>query len=87
MILGGGDGGLIKELLDLEEKPAFVTMIDIDEIVMEACNQFMPKVCGPYLQKANREGQRHKVITGDAIAFMKEALVRASRLKHNKFST
>ena len=43
LILGGGDGGLIKELFELGDNcPKFVTMVDIDEMVMEACNKFMP---------------------------------------------
>ena len=43
LILGGGDGGLIKELFELGDNcPAFVTMVDIDEMVMEACNKFLP---------------------------------------------
>ena len=37
LILGGGDGALIKELLDLKRPPKFVTMVDIDEMVMDAC--------------------------------------------------
>jgi len=42
LILGGGDGGLIKELFELGDNcPAFVTMVDIDEMVMEACSKFM----------------------------------------------
>jgi spermine synthase len=48
LILGGGDGGLIKELFELgDNSPAFVTMVDIDEMVMEACSKFMPS--GKYL--------------------------------------
>ena len=50
-------------------------MVDIDEMVMDACAEFMPSVCGPYLKKENREGPRHKIIAGDAIAFMKDKLV------------
>jgi spermidine synthase len=76
LILGGGDGGLLKELLDLAEPPAFVTMVDIDETVMDACSELMPSVCGKYLAKGNREGQRHKVVTGCALEFIKNALVR-----------
>ena len=36
LILGGGDGGLLKELLDLpkDQRPSFITMVDIDEVVM-----------------------------------------------------
>ncbi|TRY68607.1 hypothetical protein TCAL_04573 [Tigriopus californicus] len=74
LILGGGDGALIQELFALENPPSFVTMVDIDAMVMDACNQFMPNVCGKFLDRSNWEGPNHKIIAGDAIAFMKECL-------------
>ena len=51
--MGGGDGGLLKELLELPQGqvPAFITMVDIDEMVMDACAEFMPSVCGKYLRR------------------------------------
>jgi spermine synthase len=75
--LGGGDGGLLKELVDLPEgqKPAFVTMVDIDEVVMEGCAKFMPNVCGKYLKKENWNGPNYKIIAGCAIQYMKDCLV------------
>ena len=39
LILGGGDGALLHELL--KEKPKFVTMVDIDEAVIRACREHM----------------------------------------------
>ena len=39
LILGGGDGALLHELL--KEKPKFVTMVDIDEVVIDACKEHM----------------------------------------------
>ncbi len=77
LILGGGDGGLLKELLELQgdEVPAFVTMVDIDEMVMEACAEYMPSVCGKYLKRENWDGPNYKVINGCAIQFMKDCLV------------
>lgn len=47
-ILGGGDGALLYELL--KEKPKFVTMLEIDEMVMEACNKYMKSICGDVLE-------------------------------------
>merc|ERR1712203_719573 len=57
LILGGGDGGLLKELLELPkgQVPAFITMVEIDEMVMTACSEFMPSVCGKYTKKENWE--------------------------------
>merc|ERR1711990_1179458 len=43
LILGGGDGALLYELL--EENPKFVTMVDIDDVVMTACREHMRSVC------------------------------------------
>ena len=45
LILGGGDGALLHELL--KEKPKFVTMVDIDEAVIRACKEHMR--CDPWL--------------------------------------
>ena len=73
--MGGGDGGIINELFKQEKKPKFVTMVDIDDMVMEACNKFMPSVCGKFLDKKTREGPNHKVIAGCAIKFLAEAKV------------
>lgn len=74
LILGGGDGALLKELLELpeENRPGFITMVDIDEVVMDVCAEFMPSVCGEYLQRSNWNGPNYKIIAGCAIQFMKE---------------
>ena len=76
LILGGGDGALMKELMALESKPKFVTMVDIDEVVMDACTEFMPSIAGDYMARDKRDGKNYKVIIGDAIKFLKEKLVR-----------
>lgn len=47
-ILGGGDGALLYELL--KENPKFVTMLEIDEMVMQACNKYMNTICGNVLE-------------------------------------
>ncbi|XP_076246193.1 spermine synthase isoform X2 [Calliopsis andreniformis] len=71
VILGGGDGGLLWELL--KEKPKFVTMLEIDDIVMKACSQHMRSICGDCLDK--RKGENYEIIVGDcakALAHMIE---------------
>ena len=71
LILGGGDGGLLKSILELSNvKPKQVTMVDLDEMVIKACSQFMNKTCGHYMDE--REGLIYKVIIGDALSFMKD---------------
>lgn len=68
LILGGGDGALLWELL--KEKPKFVTMIDIDDVVMKACRKHMKSVCGTCMD--NYDGENYKIIVGDAIKYMKD---------------
>ena len=68
LILGGGDGGLLKSVQELSSKPRKVTMVDLDEVVLKACSKYMKKTCGQYLD--HRENDRQKVIIGDALEFM-----------------
>ncbi|XP_018400435.1 PREDICTED: spermine synthase isoform X3 [Cyphomyrmex costatus] len=63
VILGGGDGGLLWELL--KEKPKFVTMLEIDDIVMKACSQHMRSICGDCLDK--RKDDNYEIIVGDCV--------------------
>lgn len=62
-ILGGGDGALLYELL--KEKPKHVVMLEIDEMVMVACNQYMRSVCGDVLEK--RKADNFEIIVGDCM--------------------
>ena len=80
LILGGGDGALIKELFELKPAPKFVTMVDIDDMVMDACSKHMRSACGNFLDRDNREGPNHKIIAGCAIKFLKEAIVRCQSI-------
>ncbi|XP_022661400.1 spermine synthase-like [Varroa jacobsoni] len=66
LILGGGDGGLLHELL--KEKPKFVTMIDIDDVVMKSCRKFLRGACGDALD--SYEGDNYQVIVGDCLKYM-----------------
>ena len=66
LILGGGDGALLHELL--KESPKFVTMVDIDETVMTACKEHMRSVCGSVLDKY--DGENYKIIADDAFKWL-----------------
>lgn len=70
LILGGGDGGLLHELL--KENPKFVTMVDIDKVVVEACRVHLRGACGDTLD--NLQTDKYHVIIGDCIKFMEEAI-------------
>lgn len=56
-ILGGGDGALLYELL--KENPKYVSMLEIDEMVMQACNVHMKSICGDVLE--TRKGVNYDV--------------------------
>ncbi|XP_018018625.1 spermine synthase-like [Hyalella azteca] len=47
LILGGGDGALMHELL--QECPKHVLMVDIDEAVMRCCKKYLRNACGSTL--------------------------------------
>lgn len=56
-ILGGGDGALLYELL--KEQPKYVTMLEIDEVVMQACNVHLKSICGDVLE--THKGENYDV--------------------------
>jgi len=63
LILGGGDGALLHELL--KENPKFVIMVDIDSVVLEACRQYLRAACFDTLDKM--ETDKYHIIIGDAL--------------------
>ncbi|KAH8369680.1 hypothetical protein KR093_000596 [Drosophila rubida] len=67
-ILGGGDGALLYELL--KEKPKHVVMLEIDELVMQACNKYLNTICGDVLEK--RKTDQYEIIVGDCVEYMKK---------------
>ncbi|XP_014358670.2 spermine synthase isoform X1 [Papilio machaon] len=72
VILGGGDGALLYELL--KEKPKFVWMLEIDEMVMRACDTHLRSICGDVLER--RKGDNYEIIVEDCMVtvnkFIKE---------------
>jgi len=66
LILGGGDGALLHELL--KEEPKFVTMVDIDEAVMRACKEHLRSACGDVLDTF--ETEKYKIIADDALKWL-----------------
>ncbi|XP_059475565.1 spermine synthase isoform X2 [Neocloeon triangulifer] len=66
LILGGGDGALLWELL--KEKPKFVTMLEIDDVVMQSCKKYLRKCCGTCLDTYDAEN--YKIIVGDCIKWL-----------------
>lgn len=84
LILGGGDGGLLKCLLTLKDPPNHITLVEIDEDVMRACSQHVPSICEPFLSQ--REGSNFKVVTGDCFQYLENAKVRRHCCSNVKLS-
>jgi S-adenosylmethionine decarboxylase proenzyme len=63
VILGGGDGGVLSELL--KKGPESVVLVDIDEAVIKASKKHMESVCG-----ASFSDSRVEVVIADAFAYL-----------------
>ncbi|ODM87058.1 Spermine synthase [Orchesella cincta] len=57
LVLGGGDGALLHELR--KEDPKKVIMVEIDDMVMQACKTHLRSVCGDTLD--NYQGDNYEV--------------------------
>ncbi len=66
LVIGGGDGGTIREVCKYPglEK---VTMVEIDEAVVRACKQHLPKIARDF------SNPKVNLIIGDGIKFISEA--------------
>ncbi|KAG8590049.1 hypothetical protein GDO81_006608 [Engystomops pustulosus] len=70
LILGGGDGGILYELVKL--KPKMVTMVEISfsyQMVIDGCRQHMRKTCGDVLD--NLKGDCYQVLVEDCVPVLK----------------
>ncbi|XP_042547529.1 spermine synthase-like [Dipodomys spectabilis] len=67
LILGGGDGGILWEIV--QQQPRMVTMVEIDQMVIDACKKHMQKTCGNILD--NLKGERHQVLIEDCIPVLR----------------
>jgi len=71
-ILGGGDGGVLQELLrslePLGKLPRELYMIEIDEKVMQLCREHLPGVCGDAF-----DSRHARVVVGDAFDWISKA--------------
>ncbi|XP_038613131.1 spermine synthase [Tachyglossus aculeatus] len=67
LILGGGDGGILYEIVKL--KPKMVTMVEIDQMVIDNCKKYMRQTCGDVLDNLN--GDCYQVLIEDCIPVLK----------------
>ena len=66
LILGGGDGGMLEEVLK-HRGVETVTMVDIDDTVVEISKQHLRKICRDAF-----EDPRGELVIADAAAFVKD---------------
>ncbi|XP_069101920.1 spermine synthase-like isoform X2 [Argopecten irradians] len=78
LILGGGDGGLLYELLKME--PRHVLMVEIDEEVISACSTYMKEVCHGVMDKF--EGPNYKIQIGDCMDVLRESIASGRKFDY-----
>jgi spermidine synthase len=64
LIIGGGDGGALEEVLK-HDSVETVTLVEIDEAVVECSREFLPSICG-----AAFEDPRATIVIDDGVAFV-----------------
>ncbi|XP_006627812.2 spermine synthase [Lepisosteus oculatus] len=68
LILGGGDGGILCEAVKL--KPKMVTMVEIDQMVIDGCRQHLRGTCGDVLDRL--KGDCYEVLVEDCVPVLKK---------------
>nr|XP_039270506.1 spermine synthase-like [Styela clava] len=68
LILGGGDGGILHYLRD--RCPAMITMIDIDQIVIDAAKIHLQGICHDALDSLS--GENYEIIISDCVVYLKK---------------
>lgn len=70
LVIGGGDGGTIREVLKYPQVKS-VTMVEIDEVVVNASKSHMPGLASEF------QNPKLRLIIGDGIEFVKKAAAAA----------
>ncbi len=66
LVIGGGDGGTVRELVRHENLKT-ITMVEIDEVVVRGSKQFLPNIASAL------DHPKLKLLIEDGIKFVKEA--------------
>ncbi|XP_072036289.1 spermine synthase-like [Amphiura filiformis] len=74
LILGGGDGGILHEVL--KEKPKFITMVEIDQVVIDAAIKHLRGIC--YNAMDSLRGPNYEVLVEDCIPIL-EAYIKEGK--------
>lgn len=72
LILGGGDGALLHELL--KENPMFVTLVEIDEVVIKACSQYFDPFGEVFRAEGSNKISNYKVIVEDCLKVLRQSI-------------
>ncbi len=72
MIIGGGDGGVLREVLKYDSVKK-VVQIELDEAVIVACRKYIPEICGDW------KDSRVELLIGDGAEFVKKARARGEK--------
>ena len=78
VILGGGDGALLYELL--KEQPKFVTMLELDKVVMDACKKYMRSACGNVLD--NYKGENYEILVDDCVKLLNKYIKEGKKFDY-----
>ncbi|EEB20051.1 Spermine synthase, putative [Pediculus humanus corporis] len=78
IILGGGDGCLLWELL--KENPKFITMLELDEVVIKACGVYLRSSCGNCLD--NYKGDKYEIIVGDCFETLEKFIKEGKKVDY-----
>ncbi len=66
LVIGGGDGGTVRELLRHDSVEQII-MVEIDKVVVDACRQFLPQIAHQL------DNPKLNLVIGDGIEFVKNA--------------
>lgn len=75
LVLGGGDGGILHEILN--ENPNFVTMLELDEAVLNVARKHLRGVCGDSLD--SYEGKNYKIILGNCVVQLEKFVAEGTQ--------
>ncbi|CAD5117318.1 DgyrCDS6104 [Dimorphilus gyrociliatus] len=78
LILGGGDGGILNELL--KQNPAYVTMVEIDQVVIDASVKYLRGICDSAMDKL--EGDNYKVIVEDCVPWLEKFIKEGKKFDY-----
>uniref|UniRef100_A0A674NMT2 Spermine synthase n=1 Tax=Takifugu rubripes TaxID=31033 RepID=A0A674NMT2_TAKRU len=68
LILGGGDGGILAEVV--KQKPKMITMLEISLMDSDGCKTHMRKTCGDVLD--NLTGDCYQILVEDCVPVLKK---------------